>query len=67
MKNDDRAMPSTNRGGRPRLVRDSESIPVSTRLPERVHDKIKTIADSRGDTMARTIRRLIILNLKDQS
>lgn len=63
--NETRALPSTiNRGGRPRLARDCESIPVATRLPEPLHDKVKTIADRSGASVASTVRRLIILGLK---
>lgn len=62
--NDPVAAASINRGGRPRLVRDCDSIPVSTRLPEPVHDKLKVIAERRGESVASTLRRLVILNLK---
>ena len=53
-----------NRGGRPRLMRNTESIPVSTRLPEPVHDKLQAIAERRGESVASTLRRLIVLTLK---
>lgn len=62
MKNADQT--PTNKGGRPRLSRDHESIPVSVRLPEPLHDRLKTIADHRGESVAGTLRRLVILTLK---
>jgi hypothetical protein len=64
MNNADRTVPAINKGGRPRLSQDSESIPVSTRLPERVHDKLQAVAERHGESVASTMRRLIILNLK---
>jgi hypothetical protein len=61
----ERAPSFINRGGRPRLVRDCESITVSTRLPEPLHDKLKSVADRRGESVAQTLRRLVILTLKE--
>jgi hypothetical protein len=63
MKNDPQ-IPIVNKGGRPRLVRDCESVPVSTRLPEPVHTKLQAIADRSGESVASVARRLIILNLR---
>ena len=63
-QNDTNVATSINRGGRPRLVRDCESIPVSTRLPEPIHDKLKVVAERRGESVACTLRRLVILTLK---
>lgn len=64
MSKDSREMPPANRGGRPRLQRDCESIPVSMRLPEPLYEKLKVAADRRGESVASTARRLVILSLK---
>lgn len=64
MSNDSRVPATINRGGRPRLSVNCESIPVSTRLPEPLHDKLKDIADRRGESVSCTLRRLVILTLK---
>lgn len=64
MNNEPRVPCVINRGGRPRLSGDCDSVTVSTRLPEPVHDKLKVIAERTGGTVASTLRRLVILNLK---
>jgi hypothetical protein len=33
-------------------------------LPEPIHDKLAAIAERRGEPVAATLRRLVILNLK---
>jgi hypothetical protein len=62
MNDDHRSVP-LNRGGRPRLVKDAESVTVSTRLPEPIHEKLQAIAVRRDKSLSAVMRELVILNV----
>lgn len=62
MSNDDTA-PFRQRG-RPPVSANEPSYQVSTRLPERTHDRLLAIASQRGQTVAEVLRSIVVFQLR---